>query len=267
MKKWNVLVAVVAIAMIGCGEGSSSLTELSADNGQLENPRFSPDGERLVALYSGDDVEDHALMVMDADGANREVILEDVSYLTAPFWSPDGMTIYYNDRGISRLDPDGENHEELFSVFGVPTSPGLSPDGDVVVYGSNGGNLQIKALDTDDSPTDLGESGNSPRFSPDGSRIAFARATGLFVMNADGTSIEEVVDGEFSYLSSLNWLPDGEQVAVTTHRGIELIEIDTGTRTVIHDQFAAKDLDVSPDGQRIIFAINGQTHLTVLEDF
>ncbi len=35
----------------------------------------------------------------------------------------------------------------------------------------------------------------------------------------------------------------------------------------VHDEFAAKSLDVSPDGKKMVYAINGQADLFVLTGF
>jgi len=59
-----------------------------------------------------------------------------------------------------------------------------------------------------------GEGGGWPAWSPDGSRIAFtsARRYGIFVMNADGTSLRRVTTSPTIDLQA-TWSPDGRRLA------------------------------------------------------
>jgi Big-like domain-containing protein/WD40 repeat protein len=109
--------------------------------------------------------------------------------------------------------------------------------------------------------------GNDPSFSPDGTRIAFWRYTGLFtptrvprvyVMNADGSDVTEVVSGGYQP----TWSPDGQSLAYGCG-GICVINVDrTGQRVITDPErpFYANDLCIrdtdpawSPDGSTIAF--------------
>ena len=265
MKKSATLCCVIALGLVlACGDSPSSY-EIETADGHLNNARFSPDGTQLVANLAGDVDK---IVVMDVDGSNMSVVLEDVSYLTAPTWTADGESLVFNDGGISQINPDGSGEEELFDLFAVvPMSPDLSPDENYVVYGSNGGNTAVNALSGDEEPTDLGVNGDAPRYSPDGTQIAYATSSAVEVMDADGENIRELITEDISYLSSVAWLPDGENLVITSQRGIELVEVDSAERSTLVDGFATMSVDVSPDGTDLVYAVNGQSNLTVVEDF
>jgi hypothetical protein len=74
-------------------------------------PSWSPAGDRLVYLVSGDDGS-FLLHVADADGANDRVLPGAYSHIN-PTWSPDGTRIaVLNDLGsgvrLTLIDPDGK---------------------------------------------------------------------------------------------------------------------------------------------------------------
>jgi Tol biopolymer transport system component len=143
-------------------------------------------------------------------------------------------------------------------------SPDLSPDGTHLVYGVNGSTLHIKDLDSDDAARALEISGNSPRYSPDGTQIAFATSEAIRIMDAEGDNVQDVITGELSYLSSVDWLADGARLAITSENGVEIVDIEAGSRRTIADGFATKDIDVSADGERLVYGVNGQESLTII---
>src|SRR5690554_4601419 len=81
---------------------------------------------------------------------------------------------------------------------------------------------------------------------------------------ADGRDVTTDTE-DLSYLSTLDWFPDGARLAITAKRGIEIADVESGTRTTLIDGFATKAIDVSSDGKRVVFGINRQKHLTGVE--
>jgi TolB protein len=66
------------------------------NSGDNAEPAWSPDGRRIV--YSGidqNDVLDHELWVMNADGTENTKLTERDRFIRAPSWSPDGRWIVY----------------------------------------------------------------------------------------------------------------------------------------------------------------------------
>lgn len=69
-------------------------------------------------------------------------------------------------------------------------------------------------------------------------------------------------------LSTADGLPDG-RLAALAGDAIALSDVSGATPrgTRVRDAFAVKELDVSPDGKKMVYAINGRADLCVLTGF
>lgn len=144
-----------------------------------EEPSWSPDGKRLVAVNT---VEQ--LFVVDADGKNRAQILQvDGSYCHQPEWSSDGDWIAFaTDRDgnveIYKVRPDGTELTRLTRAPGLDAHPRWSPDGRWLSFTSNrDGNYDIWVMRADGSDahnlTRHSATDDHATWSPDGKSIAF----------------------------------------------------------------------------------------------
>lgn len=154
-----------------------------------------------------------------------------------------------------------------------------SPDGTKIVYDSEsaegGEGIWVANADGSDA-TKLVDDGSVPAWSPDGSTIAFARpdlsktvsfgdgSSGtpsyLYLMDADGTNVRRLTDGDFSDYSPA-WSPEGSQIAfVRTSpeaRGLFVMNSDGSKQRAL-----ATGLEIlgapswSPDGTSIAVAVN-----------
>jgi Tol biopolymer transport system component len=97
----------------------------------------------------------------------------------------------------------------------------------------------------------------SPLWSPDGKHIAFVsyRAEGsrpqVFVMNADGSDLHKLTDGE-----SFEWAPDGSALAAYNKGNLIVARPDGGVRTF--HRGGLDDIEWSPDAQQLAFADSGR---------
>lgn len=186
-----------------------------------ENPRWSPDGGRIV-LFQGDEqggLPD--LWVMRPDGSQALNITNapeapDIN----PDWHPDGSRIAF--RSI-RVAGESGNLYSVASTGGPLTA--LTQPG-------NGGNF-------------------NPRWSPDGTRMAFqSDRTGawrVFVMDADGSNVQQVtadVEGQDDFVHA--WSSDGTRLLFkrtypaavrdeTTDPEMFIVEVATGVETRLTD--------------------------------
>jgi Tol biopolymer transport system component len=119
--------------------------------------------------------------------------------------------------------------------------------------------------------------GTSPSWSPDGTRIAFAAAGGISIMNADGsnpTPFSITSDLATDNISSVKWSPDGTKLAFSRWSGspgwlIVMVNLDGSRHGVIqaggNDRFdwgtAPNFSATPPGGTNIIYGTAGNDRL------
>lgn len=209
------------------------------------DPRFSPDGERIVFRSGRLGDADGALYVMGATGESRRRI--DVNGY-APDWSPDGTRLVCSSEGY--MQPHGR-----------PTA----------------GSLLIVDVDTGRSTEIFAGDAVDPRWSPDGEWIVFwtvglVDEQGLFqitgrrdigVIRADGTDFRLITDDtDFDW--SPAWTDDGRAIVFSSNRGgpigLWMLDFDpeTGTfgtepRPVPAPSTYAGAVDATLDGEMIVY--------------
>ncbi len=172
-------------------------TPLTDPFGDARQPRWSPDGDRIVfqAYWGGD----YDVWSVGADGSGLSRLTWGPFDDREPSWSPDGSRILFSsDRAgsydIWALDPSSGAVTRLSDGPDNEYTPDEGPDGRVawmsdgaggalVVQGPNGGPTRLVELD--------GVEGYSPSWSPDGASIAWVGvgngASGLHVTAVDGS--------------------------------------------------------------------------------
>jgi hypothetical protein len=203
------------------GEGPR---RLSLDGGA---PSLSPDGEEVLATRTVSESVSQLAIASIGTGKERTVTGFDNPQESA--WSPTGSWIAFTTQhgSIYRIHPDGTG---LTRVTKPPPSCGDGP----------------------------------PGWSPDASSIVFGRTcdrgadTGLYVIGADGTSMQRLSDQPS--IGRPGWSPSGGPIAFTTwgtdHRpSIYLINSDgTGLRLLTTD---AGSPSWSPGGDAIAIVRSG----------
>jgi Tol biopolymer transport system component len=150
---------------------------------------LSPDGSTIA--FEGVVGADTDIYTVGVDGAELRKLTNDPATDEFPQWSPDGMTIVYDNAGDhEEQDPQFSSTAEVWSVpadgsgrptqltrNGVPdSSPSFSPNGEQICYFHEGA-IWIMASDGSDQQQLLpgSKGGFTPRWSPDGKHIAFTR--------------------------------------------------------------------------------------------
>jgi TolB protein len=140
------------------------------------------------------------------------------------------------------------------SAAGDEASLAVSTDGQIAYVSAWSGNHEIYTMNADGSGkrrlTRDRRDDDDPVWSPNGKRLAFHRAQGLYVMNADGRPQRLLVRNA----SNPRWSPNGRRLAFVLGRaGIYVVNADgTGRKRLTRvrdDSYPAW----SPDGHRIAF--------------
>lgn len=122
---------------------TDSLTQLTFDDGDKDQPVWSPDGAQLAYVAPGEGANGNDIWVMDADGSNQQNITAHAGDEFDPAWSPDGQRIAFThhlrDEGskpvyaLTWIKPDGSERARLSLDF-VEWDPTFSPDGKWLLY-------------------------------------------------------------------------------------------------------------------------------------
>ena len=168
-------------------------------------PRWSPDGRRIV--FTTDRHENADVYIMNADATGqRNLTLSPLSNDMNPAWSPDGKRIVFaSDRqgnfDIFVMDDGGLEMRPLTSAQADDRLPVWSPTGETIVFVSDrDGNREIYVM----SPDGTGQRNltrhpgwdSEPTISPDGKTIAFISdrdgTSNIFLMAIDGTGVRKL---------------------------------------------------------------------------
>ena len=219
------LVPLLAVALTVVGVAPAAASDAPHDHG--DKP-----GNGLIAFGRFDPALDNfSLWVAAPDGSDQTRLTEGAANFSD--WSPDGTRIafdYPDETGmhIATIAADGTDRRALTVSPGIQEAPKWSPDGGSIVFNAfpfdqDPFSISIWVMRADGSqPRQLTEGALDvePVFSPDGTQIAFGRIVGdspegqleaIYVMNADGTGLREVVAARPA-LEHPDWSPDGHTI-------------------------------------------------------
>jgi Tol biopolymer transport system component len=258
---------------VGGGDGPSFIYEVQPDGtGQrvvfgsmppnYSQIAWSPDGTRIAWVNYL--VGHYGIYVSNPDGTDARQLTDGVND-GWPSWSPDGTRIVFSstryDSSISQCEPGAD--------FQCPT--------DLYVMDVDGSH--VVRLTSEPAPE------YDPVWSPDGTRIAFVKtfngtttfigsATGIFVMQADGSDVMPVSSHDGGSDFSPSWSPDGRQIAFASIRSedwdIFVVNADgTDEHAIVGPGAYVDDPVWSPDGRLIAFlqetsGVGGTTALFVM---
>jgi len=213
----------------------SGIQQLTDNDSSDQLPAWSPDGNTVVFQSLPD--ERAAIFVMNADGTGvQQLIATDTDWIESPAWSPDGNKIAFasdqdGDYEIFVINADGTGIQQLTDNEYSSDDPMWSPDGNKIAFNRGRGIFVMNADGTgvqqltDPHRRNSHDQDRNPVWSPDGRKIAFVGLRGstfaswgpygdtqIFVMNADGTGVQQLTDNEYSSDDPM-WSPDGNKIA------------------------------------------------------
>jgi serine/threonine protein kinase/Tol biopolymer transport system component len=182
----------------------------------------------------------------------------------APFWSPDGLTIYYQSGGSLWATPASGGTPEV--VVKNAALAAVHPDGKTFAI-VQGGRLRLGPLDQgrqfdySRAPFPTQARFRDFKFSPDGSSLAVSLASGsgqegeLWILPVRAGSPRRIARGSYS---SVSWFTDNRRLLLTRALGTRNspVELDTATgaeRTIWSSPEYYGSASVAPDGKRIAF--------------
>lgn len=198
------------------------------------SPVWSPTGEHILFASDRDRFRGSwDLYLMNADGSDVRPVFEKSADRRHPNWSPDGKQIVYtrveNGQWLIYIAKTNKKNEEQIAIGGSAT---WSPDGIEITYISGAFdkpkrislfNVHTKKqtfLPFPKTPTWV----RSPVWSPIGDKIAFSwlnrveirredfqRET-IYVVNRDGTRLQQVIDEAGPAAVEPIWAPSGDEL-------------------------------------------------------
>lgn len=201
-----------------------------------ENPRWSPDGARI--LFKSNRGGSYNLFVMNADGSNVVRLTSHGANDHDASWLPDGQSVVFaseRDRGPGRFDlyrlwlADGAT-ERLTNFFnGYAFMPSVSPDGNWVAFvattfpldGGYVNQVHVMELATRLTwPFDATAAGCWPNWSPDGQSIAHVsllqEPSKIQVVSSFGVDPQPMPAEPARWHYYPDWSPDSLMIALST---------------------------------------------------
>lgn len=157
--------------------------------------RVSPNGELLAFATINPITRKRDIFIANSDGTNVELIASSTEFidLDAPLFSPNGEWLYFS-AVTSEQSTRLRWIDKLLGVKGVSAHSVPSDWWRIPIAGGEPEKL-----------TSLNEIRMYGTFSPDGRLFAFSSATGIYMMNPDGTGLSLFL--EVSAADSLTWVP------------------------------------------------------------
>ena len=228
-------------------------------------PVLSHDGSKIAwerEVVGTNGVREVELLVMDADGSNRRLVVHNGSENRSPSWGAGDASLYYasfvtGNWEIFRIDLAGGAAVNLTNDPYADQHPRVSPDGRFVAFHSNRDvQFDIYVMNADGSAahdvSNSPEDDRYPSWSPDGARLVWSRyvdSFDLYTMRADGTDQRLVATTPYQELEA-SFSPDGGSLVYQTNRyppyGLEIVSLAGGASRALVMAGAAPGTDLSP---------------------
>ena len=259
------------------GQASSNDQELKLKKYDVEplphvspvsSPALSPDGSKILFARSTVNMEkngyeSHVWIVPSAEGEARQLTYSDGAE-SAPFWSPDGETIYFNSsRALGGIKKDrlwalpaagGEARPVLEGSIQIPK---FSPDGKKLLYSS-------RVEEPSETPEEHVEDVmwiTKLRYKRDGQGYYPYTRTHVFIADLKTGMKDQITSGRYE-VSSPSWAPDGKGIAYVANpengdysrvRDIYIHPLGGEPHKVTKGDSMISSVAWSPNGDRLLY--------------
>jgi Tol biopolymer transport system component len=224
------------------GSDVRQLTFVTAEQGAALDQNWSPDGRLLAYNRRSADFSVRAIFLMNADGSDQHVLVDDPSYVDlSPRFSPDGSRVIFSRCrrdfeacAIYTVKTDGHGLTAITHLADnlrnnvLDFRPGYSPDGTTIAFGSinRGGVLSAIYL--------MNPHGSNVRritpaaleafdldWAPDGAKLVFAspcctpQPPEIWTVNSDGSDLTQFTLGGTNADAQPSYSPQGDKIAFT----------------------------------------------------
>ncbi len=163
-------------------------------------PRLSPDGSTLAYLSFDEQTFNNELYVADPDGKNARPIFLPGTFqaVDAHLWTPDGSAIIFSavGEGPAYQSTPAPALSWFDRLLGVQAASAHNVPSDWWRVSLDGADLTRL--------TKIYDTGLYGSFSPDGERLAFLAASGIYVINPDGSGLTPI--NPIKTLGTLEWI-------------------------------------------------------------
>lgn len=238
--------AATAVDIAGVDGSAMVALAYAGQPGPGPAPAWLPDDQGLVFQYANPGGAGGTRLL-------RSTLVGDTTQLVPfgldPRMARDGSWLYFHfSSTVFRVRPDGTALDTV--APGIEPDP--SPDGVELAF------IRIRTLYPDSvklmarnlatgAERLVATDARRPRWSPAGDKLAFLRSSGfrsweVWLVSADGSSVQALLPGHSVGLTCLDWSPDGEWLIVRGDTTLEVIRVDDGLVLPLgwaQDEFAA----------------------------
>lgn len=215
-----------------------NVVPLTSYTGQQDQGSFSPDGTRVIFVWSNAETGNRNLFIKQTGSETPLRLTNSPESDYSPIWSPDGTKIAYfaetdNGLGLYMVSSLGGPAQKLYTprnmVHWEQRALSWSPDGKSLLFPDGiPSAINVLSFDTLEAhavttPPHVWDGDVNPAFSPDGRQIAFVRAIegavrDIYIIPAGGGEPRPLTNDR-RLIDTLAWAPDSSTIFFSSDRG------------------------------------------------